>query len=123
MKRRTLIILGVIAAIFVGGGVSVYSVGPYRAAGYAAALVGPNTAFAHGSKGWGRHAGRRGHGLQRLCSDRRDKGLENAIEFADAFLNLESSQSDAWKKLTSSLRNGSARVGKTDCLFAAAEPP
>lgn len=110
MKRRTAIILGVTAAILVGGAATVYSVGPYRAAGYAAHMVGPSPAFAHGRQGWRRHGGR--SGFVHICGEQRDQRLDNAIEFADAFLKLEGPQTEAWNKLTAAMRAGSARVGE-----------
>lgn len=111
MKRRTKYILGGIGAAVLLAGVTVYSVGVPTVAGHAASLVGPKTALAASGhyRGWGH---RRGRGFGRICSEQRGERLENAIEFADAFLKLEAGQTDAWNKLTTSLRAGSTRVGQ-----------
>ena len=111
MKRKTKFILGGVGGALLLAGVTVYSIGVPTVAGHAASLVGPRAALAASAhyRGWGHH---RGRGFDRICSDQRAERLENGIEFADAFLRLEPSQTEAWNKLTASLRAGSDRVGK-----------
>lgn len=111
MQRRTKFILGGISGALLLAGATVYSVGVPTVAGHAASLIGPKAALAASGhhRGWGQG---RGRGFARICSDQRSERLENAIEFADAFLKLEAGQTEAWTKLTASLRAGSARVGK-----------
>ena len=111
MKRKTKYILGGIGGALMLAGATVYTVGVPTVAGHAASLIGPKTAMAASGhyRSWGH---KRGRGFGRICSDQRNERLEDAIEFADAFLKLEGPQTEAWNKLTTSLRSGSARVGQ-----------
>lgn len=121
MQRRTKFILGGISGALLLAGATVYSVGVPTVAGHAASLIGPKAAMAaSGHRGWGRG---RGRGFARICGDQRNERLEDGIEFADAFLKLEAGQTEAWNKLTASLRAGSARVGQAcDSLKAEGWP-
>lgn len=121
MKRRTKIVLGGLTAAVLLAGTAVYSIGVPTVAGHAAALVGPRMAFAAGEhRGWrqGRH-----RGFTRICGEQRDERLDDAIEFADAFLRLEPAQTQAWNGLTAALRAGSARIGETCDTVKAGEWP
>lgn len=121
MKRHTKIVFGWIAAVLLIVAATLYVVGAPTVAGHAARLVGPGVAYAAGrSHGW-----RRGHGrgLARICGEHRDERLETMVEFADAFLKLEPSQTQAWNGLTAALRAGSARIGETCATLNAGDWP
>lgn len=134
MKRHTKIVLGGIAASFLIVAGTVYAVGAPTVAGHAARLVGPGVAYAAGEKhGWrhgrdggfrhGRGGGMRHGGLARICGENRGEHLETMIEFADAFLKLEPSQTQAWNGLTAALRAGSNSIGETCATLNSAEMP
>jgi hypothetical protein len=64
--------------------------------------------------GWGhgwRH-GRHGRGHQMICSDVRDDKIDQAVEFVESFVDFTPPQAEAWAKLTTAVRSGSARVGQ-----------
>ena len=97
MKRKTVII-------------SVSSLG-------AAALIA-GTLFAAASGGasaYGRWAGGHGwggHAEARICSESRDARIDDAIRFAEAFVNFMPEQTGPWNALTAAVRNGSAKIGQ-----------
>ncbi len=70
-------------------------------------------AFAAMGEGHGRHFGRhgRGHGLARLCSERREERLADMVGFVESFVDFTEEQEDAWNSLTVALDQGSDRIG------------
>ena len=109
MKRRTLII-------------SISSLGAVALVAVTLFATGPGGAFAHGrwasSGGWGGPPG--GHAAARICSDRRDARIDDAIRFVEAFANFTPEQTGSWNALTTAVRSGSAKIGQA-CDTVAAE--
>ena len=70
-------------------------------------------AFAAMGEGDGRHFGRhgRGHGLARLCSERREERLADMVGFVESFVDFTPEQEAAWSGLTAALDQGSDRIG------------
>ena len=60
--------------------------------------------------GWGHWRHRRGH--QMICSDFRDRKINETIEFVESFVDFTPPQKAAWDKLTAAVHSGSEQVGK-----------
>ena len=58
------------------------------------------------------HGGWQGRGFERLCSERRDARLDDAVSFVESFVDFTPEQSAAWGELTAALKGGSASVGR-----------
>ena len=108
MKRRTLII-------------SISSLGAVALVAVTLFAAGPGGAFAHGrwagGGGWGGPPG--GHAA-RICSERRDARIDDAIRFVEAFASFTPEQTGSWNALTAAVKSGSAKIGQA-CDTAEAE--
>ena len=107
MARKSLIIIGAVAAI--GLAVGATAVGAVR---YAPDVVtsAMTAEFAHFG---GRGHGMQGRGMARICSDRRDRHIDRMADFVEGFVDLNPEQTEAWTRLTETVRQGSATVGET----------
>ena len=108
MKRKTLI-------------VSISSLGAAALVAVAVFATGSGGASAYGrwagGHGWGGPPG--GHAA-RICSDRRDARIDDAIRFVEAFVTFTPEQTGPWNALTKAVRSGSAKIGQA-CETATAE--
>lgn len=110
--RKILIGSGVAAAVLIGGVVAWSTVWP-NAPSYAAGVVAQKVHFG-GRGGWHDGDGR-GHarGMEMICSDRRDRRIENGLAFVEGFVNFTPEQTTAWSELTDAVRAGSATIGES----------
>jgi len=103
MKTRNVVIASAAAGLALVGGLS---------------LAAPDwqavrPAFSAPGEGHGRHFGRhgRGHGLARLCSERREERLADMVGFVESFVDFTPEQDAAWSSLTAALDSGNDRIG------------
>ena len=114
-----------IAAAVTGLGVTVAYVGWHAVrptvASYAAETLVQNAHFGGRGNhhGW-RHGGR-GHAM--ICSDRRDKRLNNVIALVEGFVDFTPAQTQQWNELTTAARAGSTSIGTTCEELAKAPAP
>ena len=56
----------------------------------------------------------------RICSERRDAKIDDAIGFVEAFVDFTPEQTGSWNALTAAVKSGSAKIGQA-CDTAEAE--
>lgn len=109
--RKILIGSGVAAAVLAGATFAWSTVWP-SAPSYTAGVVARQVHFG-GHSGWHRGRGQ-GHarGSAMICSDRRDRRIENGLAFVEGFVNFTPEQTAAWSELSEAVRAGSATIGE-----------
>jgi len=104
--RKILIGSGVAAAVLSGAVVAWSTIWP-TAPSYAAGVVARQASFAG-------HGHGRGHGraMAMICTERRDRHIEDGLAFVEGFVNFTPEQTAAWTELTRTIRAGSATIGE-----------
>ena len=108
MNTRKILIGSGVAAAVLSGAVFAWSTIWPTAPGYAAGVVARQVDFA-GHGGWHRGHGR---GMAMICTDRRDRRIEDGLAFVEGFVNFTPDQTTAWSELTQAIRAGSATIGE-----------
>ena len=102
--RKILIGSGVAAAVAIGGVFAWTTVWP-TAPSYAAGVVARQAHF-------GGHGGGHGRGMAMICTDRRDRRIEDGLAFVEGFVSFTPEQTTAWSELIQVIRAGSATIGE-----------
>lgn len=109
MNTRKILIGSGVAVALVAGATVAWSTASPGTPGYVAGVVAQKVHYG----GWRGHRGPRGaRGMAALCSDRRDRGVENGLAFVEGFVNFTPEQTAAWKELSAAVRAGSATIGE-----------
>ncbi len=107
MLRKSLIVIGAVTAIGLAVGATAVGAVRYAPDVVTSAMTAEFTRFG------GRDHGMHGRGMARICSDRRDRHIDRMANFVEGFVNLTPEQTEAWNRLTETVRSGSESVGRT----------
>ncbi len=119
MKAKRILIVAAVAGLGVTTAYVGWNALRPTVASHAAEAFARHAHFGGHHRGWAR--GWRGH--PKICSDRRDRRIEDAIGFVEGFANFTPAQTERFEELAEAVRAGSASVGETCAALAEASDP